>query len=81
MKNLSLNRILYELTYYDNTPVRLIAIFQAVKRMISDDKFILFFFSKKRKTKIVGTRYNRGASNEYPIISYLLEVINYVYSC
>ena len=43
----------------------------------------LFFFPKKRKTKIVGTRYNRGASNEYPLISYLLEEINYVhvYSC
>ena len=75
-----LNRILYELTYYDNTPVQFIAIFQAIKRMISDDKFI-YIFSKKRKTKIVGTRYNRGASNEYPLISYLLEEINYVYSC
>ena len=59
--------------------MQFIAIFQAIKRMISDDNF--FFFSKKRKTKIVGTRYNRGASNEYPLISYILEEINYVYSC
>ena len=41
----------------------------------------LIFFSKKRKTKIVGIRYNRGASNEYPLISYLLEEMNYTYSC
>ena len=58
--------------------MQFIAIFQAIKRMISDDNF---FFSKKRKTKIVGTRNNRGASNEYPLISYILEEINYVYSC